>query len=58
MITKYWKAALVSLLFGVIGVVLALFAVHVYNDHQILHALLNNEIQRQKQNASPPNSGT
>ena len=42
------KLAAVSLLFGILGVLLALAGAHLYQDHATLHLLVNIEAQRQQ----------
>jgi hypothetical protein len=42
------KIAALALVFGILGVVVALAGVHLYQDHQMLHALINIEAQRQQ----------
>ena len=48
--------AVVALLFGALGVGLALVGQHLYQDHQTLHVLIQIEAQRQQaaQKAAPP----
>ena len=48
--------ALVALLFGVLGMGLWVIGIHLYQDHQNLHALINLEVQRAQaqQKAAPP----
>lgn len=49
---------LVALVCGLIGMGLWVVGIHLYQDHQNLHALINLEVQRaqaqQKQAAQPP----
>lgn len=40
--------AVVALLFGILGVGLSVLAQHLYQDHQMLHALIQIEAQRQQ----------
>lgn len=37
-----------SVLFGALGMAAVLLAVHLWNDHQALHQLINIEIQREQ----------
>lgn len=48
--------AIVALVFGVLGVGLALVGAHLWNDHLVFHELVRLEAQRQQaaQKPSPP----
>lgn len=48
--------AIVALLFGVLGMGLWVVGIHLYQDHQNLHVLINLEVQRSQapQAAQPP----
>jgi len=41
MIRTYWKPILIGLAAGLVGTALVLLAVHLWQDHQNLHALVN-----------------
>lgn len=42
------KRNLIAVGFGIVGVLLALVAVHLYQDHQNFHIMLNYLVQQQK----------
>ena len=50
---RYLLPALVGFLGALLGVLLTLAAVHLYQDHQLLHALANIEAQRQQAAQKP-----
>lgn len=41
MITRYWRSLLIGLLAGICGVGLSFLVLHLWQDHQQLHALIN-----------------
>lgn len=41
MIRPYLKSALIGLMAGLLGVLVGLEAIHAYNDHAALHAIIN-----------------
>ena len=44
---------MLPILLGILGVFLALFALHTYQDHQVFHAIVNIEAQRQGKIPNP-----